>query len=197
MSLFGIIALGGMVVNNAIVLVEFTNQRRREGLSIREAILDAARIRLKPILITTLTTILGLIPLAFALGEGSEIYAPLGQVIGGGLLTSTLITLGLVPVLYELTEKGRNFLKELERKRREYIERIKKDLVALAMALNDPDMEKLVSYLPLREKVGREGIILLVRFLELLVECREKGLATERRTCLNFYRSATRTLSLP
>ena len=107
MSLFGIIALGGMVVNNAIVLVEFTNQRRREGLSIRDAVLDAARIRLKPILITTLTTILGLIPLAFAIGEGSEIYAPLGQVIGGGLLTSTLITLGLVPVLYELSENRR------------------------------------------------------------------------------------------
>ncbi len=107
MSFFGIIALGGMVVNNAIVLVEFTNQRRSEGLSIREAVLDAARIRLKPILITTLTTILGLIPLAFAIGEGSQLYASMGQVIGGGLITSTLITLALVPVLYEWSELRR------------------------------------------------------------------------------------------
>jgi len=107
MSFFGIIALGGMVVNNAIVLVEFTNQRRGEGMSIREAVLDAARIRLKPILITTLTTILGLIPLAFAIGEGSQLYASMGQVIGGGLITSTLITLALVPVLYEWTELRR------------------------------------------------------------------------------------------
>ena len=111
MSFFGVIALGGMVVNNAIVLVEFTNQRRSEGLTIREAILDAARIRLKPILITTLTTILGLIPLAFAIGEGSQLYAPLGQVIGGGLLTSTLITLALVPVLYEWSEERRERIK--------------------------------------------------------------------------------------
>ncbi len=107
MSFFGVIALGGMVVNNAIVLVEFTNQRRREGLGIRDAVLEAAQIRLKPILITTLTTLLGLIPLAFSLGEGSQIYAPLGQVIGGGLITSTLITLGLVPLLYEWVEERR------------------------------------------------------------------------------------------
>jgi HAE1 family hydrophobic/amphiphilic exporter-1 len=94
MTFFGVIALGGMVVNNAIVLVDFTNRRRRDGLEVREAILDAAKVRLKPILITTLTTLLGLVPLAFAIGEGSEIYAPMGQVIGGGLITSTLITLG-------------------------------------------------------------------------------------------------------
>ncbi len=107
MSIFSIIALGGMVVNNAIVLVDFANRLRREGLNVRDAILDAARIRLKPILITTLTTLLGLIPLAFAMGEGSEIYAPLGQVIAGGLTTSTLITLVVVPVLYEHLERRR------------------------------------------------------------------------------------------
>lgn len=112
MTFFGVIALGGMVVNNAIVLVEFANQRRGEGATVREAILDAAQIRLKPILITTLTTLLGLIPLAFAIGEGSEIYAPLGQVIGGGLLTSTLISLAIVPILYETLEN------RLERKKK-------------------------------------------------------------------------------
>ena len=107
MTFFGVIALGGMVVNNAIVLLEFANQRRKEGSDPRSAILEAARIRLKPILITTLTTLLGLIPLAFSVGEGSEIYAPLGQVIGGGLITSTLITLFIVPVFYEIQENRR------------------------------------------------------------------------------------------
>ncbi len=104
MTLFGIIALGGMVVNNAIVLVEMANQKRNEGNAVREALVEACSIRLKPIMITTLTTVLGLIPLAFAIGEGSDIYAPLGQLIGGGLITSTLITLILVPVLYEILE---------------------------------------------------------------------------------------------
>ena len=107
MSFFGVIALGGMVVNNAIVLVDFANQRRREGVAIRTAVIQAARTRLKPIVITTLTTVLGLIPLAFSLGEGSQMYAPLGQVIGGGLITSTLITLGIIPVLYEWLETRR------------------------------------------------------------------------------------------
>ena len=107
MTFFGVIALGGMVVNNAIVLVEFANQRRDEGLAVREAIVEAARVRLRPILITTITTLLGLVPLALAVGEGSEIYAPLGQVIGGGLLSSTLVSLGIVPLLYEILENRR------------------------------------------------------------------------------------------
>ena len=127
MTFFGVIALGGMVVNNAIVLVDFANQRRREGAGVREAVINAARTRLNPIVITTLTTVLGLIPLAFSLGEGSQMYAPLGRVIGGGLITSTLITLGLIPVLYEWLEirrerRGNRKYSEQSEPRRRYRE---------------------------------------------------------------------------
>ena len=105
-SFFGIIALGGMVVNNAIVLVDYINLlRKRDNLELKEAVLRGAADRLKPIMITTLTTVLGILPLAFGLGEGSELTAPLGQVIGGGLITSTLITLFLIPLLYYTLEK--------------------------------------------------------------------------------------------
>ena len=104
-SFMGLIALAGIVVNNAIVLIDYINLlRKRDGKGILEAILDGGSSRLKPILMTTLTTILGVLPLAFGLGEGSEMYSPLGQAISGGLLTSTLITLFIVPVLYYIIE---------------------------------------------------------------------------------------------
>ena len=76
---------------------------------------------------------------------------------------------------YELTQKGRKFLKELEEKRNKYIEMAKKDLLALARALGDSDMEKLVSYLPLREKIGDEGMVLLASVVEYLLRCGEEG----------------------
>lgn len=104
-SVFGIIALAGMVVNNAIVLVDYTNLLRKEQkMPLSEALLKSCKTRLKPILMTTLTTVLGIIPLALGMGEGSEIYTPLGQVISGGLLTSTFITLFLIPILYYIIE---------------------------------------------------------------------------------------------
>ncbi len=104
-SFMGIIALSGMVVNNAIVLIDYINLlRRRDEKTLRQAILDGGSSRLKPILMTTMTTILGIIPMAVGTGEGSELYAPLGQAIGGGLITSTLITLFLIPVLYFILE---------------------------------------------------------------------------------------------
>ncbi len=103
----GVIMLAGIVVSNAILLVDYTNiLRRRDGLPLREAVELAGRTRLRPILMTSLTTILGLLPLALAIGEGSEIQAPLARVVIGGLLTSTLITLVLVPVVYTLFEEG-------------------------------------------------------------------------------------------
>lgn len=132
LSLLGLITLAGIVVNNGIILVDYVNQlrvQRREEIAktrgtqnkdgeweiklsdqeentlLRECILDGASSRLRPILITTLTTLLGDIPMAMAKGNGSEIYAPMGQVIVGGLLSSTLITLVIIPVLYELMEK--------------------------------------------------------------------------------------------
>ena len=117
-SFLGIIALAGIVVNNAIVLIDYTNLlRKRDNMDLRAAILEGASSRLKPILMTTITTILGVIPMALAIGEGSEVYAPLGQSIGGGLITSTLITLYLIPVLYYIVENRR--MRRMEEKARE------------------------------------------------------------------------------
>jgi HAE1 family hydrophobic/amphiphilic exporter-1 len=105
-SLLGIIALAGLVVNNAIVLIDYTNLlRERDKLPLDEAIVTGAVSRLKPILMTTLTTLLGVFPLALGMGEGSEIYAPLGQSIFGGLFSSTFITLFFIPVVYRIVEK--------------------------------------------------------------------------------------------
>lgn len=104
-AFLGIIALAGIVVNNAIVLVDFINFLRTENkLPLRAAVIEGCRNRLRPILMTTLTTLFGILPLAFARGNGAEVYAPLGQAIFGGLLTSTVITLILIPILYESLE---------------------------------------------------------------------------------------------
>ncbi|MBO6523798.1 MAG: efflux RND transporter permease subunit [Balneolaceae bacterium] len=100
-SLMGIIMLIGIVVNNAIVLVDYINLMRREkGLNVFEAVVQAGKLRLRPILMTTLTTILGLLPLSFGLGAGAEIQASLARVVIGGLTASTLITLVFIPVVY-------------------------------------------------------------------------------------------------
>lgn len=102
----GCIILAGIVVNNAIVLIDFMNRLRREdGLELQTAIVAAGVRRLRPILMSTSTTVLGLLPLALALGEGGETQAPMARVVVGGLLTSTLITLVLVPVIYYLVEE--------------------------------------------------------------------------------------------
>jgi HAE1 family hydrophobic/amphiphilic exporter-1 len=101
-SFMGIIVMVGIVVANSILLVDFTNQRRREGAELRRAVVEAARIRLRPILITALATIVGLLPIALKLGEGSEASAPLARAAVGGLTVSTILTLILVPAIYEL-----------------------------------------------------------------------------------------------
>ncbi|MES9880759.1 MAG: efflux RND transporter permease subunit [Sedimenticola sp.] len=98
----GLIMLAGIVVNNAIVLVEYIEIKRDEGLPVREAIVEAARLRLRPILMTTLTTVVGMLPLAMALGEGSELLQPLAVTIVSGLLFSALVSLLLVPSVYRL-----------------------------------------------------------------------------------------------
>ena len=100
--LIGVVILAGIVVNNSIVLIDFTNQLRKQGMDKFEAIQQACSVRLRPILMTTSTTVLGLIPMAVSLGEGSELRVPLAITVIGGLITSTLLTLGLVPVLYTL-----------------------------------------------------------------------------------------------
>lgn len=105
-SFLGAIVLVGIVVNNAIVLIDAANTFRGRGCSVVEAIVEAGRRRLRPIAMTTLTTALGLVPLAVGVGEGSEIQAPLARAVIGGLLTSTLVTLVLVPCAYLLVERG-------------------------------------------------------------------------------------------
>ena len=105
-SFIGSIMLGGIVVNNAILLVDHTNLlRRKASMPIREAIEEAGRRRLRPILMTATTTIFGLVPLALGLGEGGEAQAPMARVVIGGLLSSTFITLIFVPVVYSIFER--------------------------------------------------------------------------------------------
>ena len=99
-SMVGLILLMGVVVNNGIVLVDYINVKRRDGLEIIDAILYVGPVRLRPILMTTITTVAGLLPMLFANGEGSEIQKPLGAVITVGLTVSTFVTLILIPVLY-------------------------------------------------------------------------------------------------
>jgi multidrug efflux pump subunit AcrB len=106
-SMVGVIFLVGIVVSNGVLLVDFANQRRRAGLSVREAITDAAATRLRPILMTFLATFLDLLPLAIGFGKGSEAITPLARAVVGGLLTSTVLTLFVVPVLYTLLIKER------------------------------------------------------------------------------------------
>jgi HAE1 family hydrophobic/amphiphilic exporter-1 len=100
-SLMGMIMLIGIVVNNAIVLVDYINlMRRKHGMEVRRAVVESGRLRLRPILMTTLTTILGLLPLSLGLGAGGEIQASLARVVIGGLTASTLVTLLFIPVVY-------------------------------------------------------------------------------------------------
>ena len=103
----GIIMLAGIVVSNAILLVDYINTlRQREGLPIREAVELGGRTRLRPILMTSIATMLGLVPMAIGIGEGGELQAPLARVVIGGLLTSTIVTLVLVPAVYTVFEEG-------------------------------------------------------------------------------------------
>ena len=105
-ALIGCIMLAGIVVNNAILLVDYTNLlRRRDKMPLEKAVTVAGSRRLRPILMTTFTTALGLLPLSFGLGEGGEAQAPLARVVIGGLLSSTFITLVFVPVIYSIFEK--------------------------------------------------------------------------------------------
>jgi HAE1 family hydrophobic/amphiphilic exporter-1 len=103
--LIGAILLAGIVVNNAIILVDYTNQLRREGMAKLEALRRAGSVRLRPILMTTATTVLGLLPMAIGFGEGSELRAPMALTVIGGLLTSTLLTLLIIPAVYSLVDR--------------------------------------------------------------------------------------------
>ncbi len=111
MTMIGIIMLMGLVVKNGILLVDFTNHQRAEGLDRNAALLSAARIRLRPIIMTTVAMIFGMLPLAMALGEGSEARAPMARAVIGGLVTSTLLTLFVVPVVYTLLDDATGWLR--------------------------------------------------------------------------------------
>jgi HAE1 family hydrophobic/amphiphilic exporter-1 len=101
-SVIGIVALVGVVVNNGIVLVDYTNTLRARGMKVREACLEAGRCRLRPILMTSLTTILGMAPIAFFPGAGADTIQPIGKTFVGGLMVSTFMTLFVTPVMYSL-----------------------------------------------------------------------------------------------
>lgn len=116
-TFIGIIMLAGIVVNNAIVMVDYINTlRRRDGMSRKDAILKAGPTRLRPILMTTLTTILGLFPLVLGIGEGSELSAPMATAVFGGLSFSTVITLVLVPCMYIIMENMVQKVKKIFRR---------------------------------------------------------------------------------
>lgn len=106
-AFIGVIMLAGIVVNNAIVLVDLINQLRMQGKGQTEAILEAGAARLRPILMTSLTTALGLLPMALGFGEGSEVRTPMAITVIGGLLVSTLLTLVVIPVVYSLMDRKR------------------------------------------------------------------------------------------
>jgi multidrug efflux pump subunit AcrB len=106
-SMIGLVMLMGLVTKNAILLVDFANHGRKARLSVAEALLRAGLVRMRPILMTTAAMVFGMLPLALALDEGGEIQAPMGRAIIGGVITSTLLTLVVVPVLYSYLARER------------------------------------------------------------------------------------------
>jgi HAE1 family hydrophobic/amphiphilic exporter-1 len=119
MGYIGIILLGVIAVNNSIMIVDCINQNRQNGMPLRDAILDAAERRLRPIMMTTSTTILGLLPLTLGFGESAALRAPIAIAVIGGMITSTLLTLVIIPCYYESIE---NIVSKISRKKEVKIE---------------------------------------------------------------------------
>ena len=113
-SFIGVIVLIGVVVSNGIIMVDFINQLRQEDRPLEEAIVQGAELRLRPVLMTTATTVLAMLPMALGLGEGGELQAPMARVVIGGLLASTVLTLFLVPVVYRWLNRERGICVELK-----------------------------------------------------------------------------------
>src|SRR5690606_19494643 len=119
MSMIGIILLAGIVAKNAILLIDFAKWgREREGLDRRTALIEAGRIRLRPIIMTSVALIAGMVPIALGLGEGGDFRAPLGRAVIGGVITSTLLTLLVIPTVYEILDEWKEAVVTWVRKRR-------------------------------------------------------------------------------
>lgn len=118
MALVGVVMLVGIAVNNGIVLVDFMNQQRKKGMSLIEAVEFSCKARLRPVLMTALTTILGMVPLAIELGEGAETWSPLARAVIGGLTATTVLTLIVIPILYIKFEHGSERVKNYFRERK-------------------------------------------------------------------------------
>jgi multidrug efflux pump subunit AcrB len=106
-SLMGVVMMVGMVVSNSILIVEFTHRLEEKGVALLDAVVSSCRIRLRPILMTSLATVFGLVPMALKLGTGSEAYAPLARAIIGGLIVSVMLTVFIVPAAYLLVYSRR------------------------------------------------------------------------------------------
>ncbi|HJL15750.1 MAG TPA: efflux RND transporter permease subunit [Sandaracinaceae bacterium LLY-WYZ-13_1] len=118
-ALVGVILLGGVVVNNGIVLIDVIKRRRAEGMELTEAALEAGRTRMRPILMTALTTILGMVPLSVGVGDGAETWAPMARAVVGGMTVSTFLTLFVIPVLYVMVAGTRDRRRARRRRARD------------------------------------------------------------------------------
>ncbi|HET7041378.1 MAG TPA: efflux RND transporter permease subunit, partial [Gemmatimonadales bacterium] len=116
MSLIGVILLMGIVAKNAILLIDFAKWNHENGMPLREALIEAGRVRLRPILMTTVALIAGMIPVAIGAGEGADFRAPLGRAVIGGTITSTLLTLLVIPTIYEIMVDIREKIRGLFRR---------------------------------------------------------------------------------
>lgn len=124
-SLLGLVLLVGTVVNNSILLVEFINQNRDE-MGVHEAVVAAGKLRMRPILMTTLTTVVGMIPLALGIGQGGEMMAPMAVSVIGGLIASTILTLIIIPCLYEMIDNAQNRRAEKRAEKAKEIEELER-----------------------------------------------------------------------
>ena len=113
-AMIGFVMLSGIIVNNGIVLVDYINQLRREGMDKKSAIVEAGKTRLRPILMTALTTILGLLPLSIGMGMGADMVQPMAIVTVGGLVYGTLLTLFVVPCIYDIFNRERDMTESLD-----------------------------------------------------------------------------------